>query len=109
MENESRWIFFFTFASATLGIKLPTTTCTGLAATKRPATPPPTTRPSGLASETLIPPDLLRAPPLSVGMKDPERESNSNRPSYVKVPPDESGCRRVTLEIAPLAERMHMA
>lgn len=31
------------------------------------------------------------------------------RTSYVKVPPEEPGWRRVTLEMAPLAERMHMA
>jgi hypothetical protein len=37
-------------------------TCTGLAATRSPATLPPTTRPSGLAKETLIPPDLLLVP-----------------------------------------------
>jgi len=55
-------------------------TCTGLAATRRPATPPPTTRPSGLANETLIPPDLLLVPPFSVGMKEPDNESNSKRP-----------------------------
>ena len=43
-------------------------TCTGPAATNRPASPPPTTRPSGPAKETLIPPDLLFVPPLSVGI-----------------------------------------
>lgn len=51
-------------------------TWTGLAATSRPAIPPPTTRPSGLAKETLIPPDLLFVPPFSVGMNEPDRESN---------------------------------
>lgn len=55
-------------------------TCTGLAATNRPATPPPTTRPSGLAKETLMPPDLLRVPPLSLGMKDPDNDRISKRP-----------------------------
>ena len=55
-------------------------TCTGLAATRRPATPPPTTRPSGLANETDIPPDLLLVPWLSVGMNDPDKESISKRP-----------------------------
>lgn len=55
-------------------------TWTGLAATNRPATPPPTTRPSGLAKETLIPPDLLLVPPLSLGMNEPDKESISNRP-----------------------------
>ena len=29
--------------------------------------------------------------------------------SYVKVPPEESGCRRVTFEITPLADRMQIA
>lgn len=42
-------------------------TCTGLAATSSPATPPPTTRPSGLAKDTLIPPDrLFLIPPLVI-------------------------------------------
>lgn len=54
--------------------------CTGLAATNRPATPPPTTRPSGLANETLIPPDLLLVPPLSVGINDPDNDNISKRP-----------------------------
>lgn len=55
-------------------------TCTGLAATNSPATPPPTTRPSGLANETLIPPDLLLVPPLSFGMNDPDSDNISKRP-----------------------------
>jgi len=55
-------------------------TCTGLAATSKPATPPPTTRPSGLAKETLIPPDLFLMPPLSEGMNEPVKESISKRP-----------------------------
>ena len=59
-------------------------TCTGLAATNRPATPPPTTRPSGLARETLIPPDLLRAPPLSFGMNEPDKDRISNLPCKSK-------------------------
>lgn len=59
-------------------------TCTGLAATRRPATPPPTTRPSGLANDTDIPPVLLLVPWLSVGMNDPDKESISKRP-YKKM------------------------
>ena len=55
-------------------------TWTGLAATRRPATPPPTTRPSGLARDTLIPPDRLRVPLFSVGIKEPDKDSNSKRP-----------------------------
>jgi hypothetical protein len=55
-------------------------TCTGLAATNKPATPPPTTRPSGLAKETLMPPDLLRVPPLSFGVKEPDKDRISNNP-----------------------------
>lgn len=55
-------------------------TCTGLAAINRPATPPPTTRPSGPAKETLMPPDLLRVPPLSLSMNEPDRDRISNRP-----------------------------
>lgn len=31
------------------------------------------------------------------------------RTSYVKVPPEESGCRRVTFEITPFAERIQIA
>nr|GMD74997.1 protein cornichon homolog 4-like [Ipomoea batatas] len=52
----------------------------GPAATNRPATPPPTTRPSGLAKETLIPPDLLRIPPDSEGINDPVNDNISKRP-----------------------------
>lgn len=55
-------------------------TWTGLAATNRPATPPPTTRPSGLAKETLMPPDLFLIPPVSDGINDPVSESISKRP-----------------------------
>lgn len=57
-----------------------THTCTGLAATNRPATPPPTTRPSGLDKDTLMPPDLLRVPPISFGMNEPDKERISNSP-----------------------------
>jgi len=71
-------------------------TCTGPAATSRPATPPPTTRPSELDNETLIPPDLLLVPWFSVGMNDPDKESISKRP-YTK------GKRKVNIRfIAPL-------
>uniref|UniRef100_A0A2P2K2L3 Uncharacterized protein n=1 Tax=Rhizophora mucronata TaxID=61149 RepID=A0A2P2K2L3_RHIMU len=66
-------------------------TCTGLEAIRSPATLPPTTRPSGLTKETLIPPDLLLAPCVSVGMNDPDKESISKRPSYVTVPPEANG------------------
>lgn len=55
-------------------------TCTGPEAISRPASPPPNTRPSGPAKETLIPPDLLLVIPLSVGIKDPDKERISNRP-----------------------------
>lgn len=55
-------------------------TCTGLAATNKPATPPPTTRPSGLAKETLMPPDLFLIPPVSEGMNEPVNDSISKRP-----------------------------
>ena len=61
-------------------VKLIKTTCTGLAATSRPATPPPTTRPSGLANETLIPPDLLLVPPVSLGINEPDKDNISKRP-----------------------------
>lgn len=60
------WTLFFTW--------------TGLAARSKPATPPPMTRPSALAKETLIPPDLLLVPPFSDGMNDPDNESNWKRP-----------------------------
>lgn len=55
-------------------------TWTGLAAMRSPATPPPMTRPSGPAKETLIPPDLLLVPPTSLGMNEPDRDSISKRP-----------------------------
>jgi hypothetical protein len=38
------------------------------------------TRPSAAARETLIPPERSLVPPLSVGVKDPDRESSSKRP-----------------------------
>ncbi|KAF7828362.1 uncharacterized protein G2W53_019526 [Senna tora] len=66
----------------------------GLAATNRPATPPPTTRPSGLAKETLMPPDLLRVPPLSLGMNDPDKDNISNRPCINK---ESTGFRRLKI------------
>jgi hypothetical protein len=44
------------------------------------------TRPSAAAKETLIPPErLLVAPPLSDGVKDPDKESSSNRPLFNMV------------------------
>lgn len=56
-------------------------TCTGLAAISSPASVPPTTRPSGLAKEMLMPPVRpTRDPPKSVGVKDPDKERISNRP-----------------------------
>jgi hypothetical protein len=55
-------------------------TCTGEAAVSIPATPPPKTRPSDPASDTLKPPDLLRLPLLSESKKEPDREMISNRP-----------------------------
>ena len=41
-------------------------TWTGLDAISTPPTPPPMTRPSGLARDTLNPPVRLREPPFSV-------------------------------------------
>ena len=61
-------------------------TCIGLAAISKPATPPPTTRPSGLAKETLNPPDLLLAPWFSEGVNDPDKESISKRPCQCTIP-----------------------
>lgn len=59
----------------------------GLAAINKPATPPPITRPSGPASETLNPPVLLLAPPVSVTVNEPDNDSISNRPckEYLKI------------------------
>lgn len=88
-------------------IKLPTITCTGEAAMSIPATKPPKTRPSDPARDTLNPPLLLRLPLLSESKKEPDSEIISNRPSYVTVPPDIVGWRSVTLQMAPLAERIH--
>lgn len=62
-------------------------TCTGLAAMRSPATPPPTTRPSGPAKETLIPPDLLLVPPASLGMNEPDKDSISKRPCHQEKMP----------------------
>ena len=61
-------------------MKLPTTTWIGVAATSKPATPPPTTRPSGLANDTVIPPVLLRVLSESIGLNDPDSDSISYRP-----------------------------
>lgn len=55
-------------------------TWTGPAAINKPASPPPITRPSGPANETLMPPLILFVPPLLLGMKDPDKESISKRP-----------------------------
>lgn len=55
-------------------------TCMGPAATSSPATPPPITRPSGPDKDTLMPPDRLFVPPLSLGVNDPVRDSISKRP-----------------------------
>lgn len=56
-------------------------TCMGDAAVSIPATPPPITRPSLPARETLRPPVRCRAPPpTSVGRYEPDNESISNRP-----------------------------
>jgi hypothetical protein len=55
-------------------------TWTGLAAINKPATTPPTTLPSGPASDTLKPPVLLIIPAFSIGRKDPDNERISNRP-----------------------------
>ncbi|KAH1075654.1 hypothetical protein J1N35_027982 [Gossypium stocksii] len=52
----------------------------GPAATNRPASPPPRTRPSGPAKEILIPPDLLFVPPLLVGIYEPDSERISKCP-----------------------------
>jgi len=90
-------------------LKLPATICTGEAAVRSPATLPPRTRPSGPASETLSPPVRLRWPPFSDRRNDPDRDSISNRPSYVTVPPEVADCRSVTFDMAPFAERMQTA
>lgn len=60
-------------------------TWTGPAATNEPATPPPITRPSGLANDTLMPPDLLRTPPVSDAMNDPVNDNISKRPYNIKI------------------------
>jgi len=52
----------------------------GPAAVKSPATPPPITRPSGPASETLNPPVRLFMPLLSATVNDPDKDKISNRP-----------------------------
>lgn len=88
-------------------LKLPTTICTGEAAVRSPATPPPKTRPSGPARETLSPPVRLRWPPFSDRRNEPDSDSISNRPSYVTVPPEVAACRSVTFDMAPFADRTH--
>ena len=62
-------------------------TWTGLDAIRTPPTPPPMTRPSGLARDTLSPPVLLREPPLSVTKYEPDRHTISKRPYQIKSPP----------------------
>lgn len=52
----------------------------GLAAVSKPAIPPPITRPSGPANETLRPPVLFLTPPISVTVNDPDKDNNSKRP-----------------------------
>lgn len=37
-----------------------------------------------------------------------EQARNHEHASYVKIPPEEPGCRIVTFETAPLAERTHI-
>lgn len=58
-------------------------TCMGLAATNIPASPPPITRPSGPANETLNPPVLPFTPPLSLTVNEPARVNISKRPCKV--------------------------
>jgi len=55
-------------------------TCTGAAAIRRPATLPPSTRPSGPDKHTLRPPVLLLWPPFSDGRYEPESARISNLP-----------------------------
>lgn len=55
-------------------------TWTGDAAVRSPATPPPSTRPSGPDNDTLKPPVLLRWPPASDRKNDPESDKISKRP-----------------------------
>lgn len=62
-----------------------TLTWIGLAAVNKPAMPPPTTRPSGPANDTLNPPVLLLTPPLSETVKDPVRDNISNRPCMHEI------------------------
>lgn len=55
-------------------------TCTGDAATSKPATEPPKTLPSCPDSATLRPPVRLFLPGTSDSMKEPESDNISNRP-----------------------------
>jgi len=83
--------------------------CTGLAATRRPATPPPTTRPSGLARETDIPPDLLLVPWLSVGMNEPDKESISKRPCKRKCfQKNCNSCNIFEIKTVPHLQKMEL-
>ena len=52
----------------------------GLAATSKPAMPPPMTRPSGPAKETLKPPVRLLALLVSLTVNDPDKDNISKRP-----------------------------
>lgn len=61
-------------------IKKKILTWRGPAAVNKPAIPPPITRPSGPANETLNPPVLLLIPPLSVTVNDPDKDNISKRP-----------------------------
>ena len=62
-------------------------TCIGVQAIRTPATPPPKTRPSGPANETLSPPVRVRWPPISCTRNDPDSDSSSNRPCGRKQEP----------------------
>lgn len=75
-------------------------TCTGPAATSKPASPPPITRPSGPANEMLIPPDLLFVNPFSVGIYEPVKERISKRPQMHQI------CSSKLLSIYPVLNQV---
>lgn len=52
----------------------------GPAAVSNPAIPPPITRPSGPANDTLMPPVLFLMPLLSLAVNEPDKDNISNRP-----------------------------
>lgn len=79
INNFTRYFFFF-FKPYQISSSIAEITCTGPAATSKPANPPPITRPSGAAKEMLIPPDLLFVNPFSVVIYEPDKERISNRP-----------------------------